>query len=245
MVLLVKMRKKRIEAEKKPQKSQMDKEGKQMIKIIMLGPPGAGKGTYAARLSPKLNIPTISTGDLLRGAKNDPEIGETIKEYEAKGELVPDKIVIEILKKRLEQEDTKNGFILDGFPRTIEQAKVLEEISDIDAVINLNVPEEILIKRLSSRRQCKKCGAIYNLLYLKPKVEGVCDKCGGELYQRNDDKPEAIKERLKVYHEKTEPLIDYYTNKGKLITITTNRIDVPPEEQVDKIMQALKEKELI
>ena len=223
----------------------MDKEGKQMIRIIMLGPPGAGKGTYATRLAPKLNIPTISTGDLLRGARNDPEIGETIRKCQDSGELVPDSIVIAALKKRLEQDDTKEGFILDGFPRTLEQAKALESISDIDAVINLNVPENILIERLSSRRQCKKCGAIYNLLYLKPKVEGICDKCGGELYQRDDDKPEAIKERLRVYHEKTEPLIDHYTSKGNLITITTDRIDVPPEEQVEKIIQALKEKNLI
>lgn len=216
-----------------------------MIKIIMLGPPGAGKGTYATRLAPKLGIPTISTGELLRAARDDPEIGETIRKYQDSGELVPDEIVIQILKKRLEQDDAKNGFILDGFPRTLEQAKALETITNIDVVVNLDVPEEILIKRLSARRQCKKCGAIYNLLYLKPKVDGICDKCGGELYQRDDDKPEAIKERLRVYHEKTAPLIDYYKEKGIMITITTDRIDVPPEEQVEKIMQKLKEKNLI
>jgi adenylate kinase len=216
-----------------------------MVKIVMLGPPGAGKGTYATRLAPKLGIPTISTGDLLRAARDDPEFGETIKKYQDSGELVPDEIVIKILKKRLEQEDAKNGFILDGFPRTLEQAKALEDISNIDAVINLDVPEEIIVQRLSSRRICPKCGAIYNLLYLKPKVDNKCDKCGAELIQRDDDKPEAIKERLKVYHEKTEPLIDFYKNKGVLITITTDRIDVPPEEQVEKIMEKLKEKGLI
>ncbi len=216
-----------------------------MVKIIMLGPPGAGKGTYATRLAPKLGIPTISTGELLRAARQDPEFGETIKKYQDSGDLVPDEIVIKILKKRLEQDDAKNGFILDGFPRTLEQARALETISDIDVVVNLSVPEEILIERLSSRRQCKQCGAIYNLLYLKPKVEGVCDKCGGELYQRDDDKPEAIKERLRIYHEKTAPLVEYYTNKGILVTITTDRIDIPPEEQVEKIMQKLKEKNLI
>lgn len=211
----------------------------------MLGPPGAGKGTYATRLAPKLGIPTISTGELLRASREDIEFGETIKKYQDSGDLVPDEIVIQILKKRLEKDDAKNGFILDGFPRTLKQAKALEKISKIDVVINLSVSEEILIKRLSSRRQCKKCGEIYNLLYLKPKVEGICDKCGGELYQRDDDKPEAIKERLKIYHEKTAPLVDYYANKGIIITITTERIDIPPEEQVEKIMQKLKEKNLI
>ncbi len=216
-----------------------------MVKVIMLGPPGAGKGTYATRMAPKLGIPTISTGDLLRAARDDPEIGGIIRKYQDSGELVPDEIVINALKKRLEKDDAKNGFILDGFPRTIEQAKALEGITNINVVINLDVPEEIIIKRLSSRRICPKCGTIYNLLYLKPKVDEICDKCGTKLIQRDDDKPEAIKERLKIYHEKTEPLIDFYKEKGILMTVTTDRIDVPPEEQVDKIMSILKEKKLI
>ena len=209
----------------------------------MLGPPGAGKGTYATRLAPKLGIKTISTGDLFREevAKGS-EIGKKAKEYMDKGELVPDEIVIELLKKHIENLD---GYILDGFPRTLEQAKALDEITNTDVVIYLDVPEEILVERLSSRRVCKKCGAIYNLLYLKPKEEGKCDKCGGELYQRDDDKPEAIKERLKVYAEKTAPLIEYYEKQGKLVKITTDRIDIPPEEQVEKIMNVLKEKGLI
>ena len=216
-----------------------------MVKIVMLGPPGAGKGTYATRIAPKLGIPTISMGDLLRAAREDPEFGETIKKYQESGELVPDEIVIKILKKRLEQEDAKNGYILDGFPRTLEQAKALEGITNIDVVINLDVPEDIIVKRLSSRRICPKCGAIYNLLYLKPKVDEICDKCGTKLIQRDDDKPEAIKERLRVYHEKTEPLIDFYKEKGILMTVTTDRINMPPEEQVEKIMSMLKEKSLI
>lgn len=216
-----------------------------MIKVIMLGPPGSGKGTYATRIAPKLNIPTISTGELLRANREHPQYGKQIKHGQDTGGLVPDEIVMGLLKERLEQDDAKSGFILDGFPRTLEQAKALEGISKVDVVVNLDVPEKIVVARLTARRQCKKCGAIYNTLYLKPKHEGICDKCGGELYQRSDDTEESVKERLKVYHEKTEPLINFYKEKGNMITITTESLDVPPEEQVEKIMNAFKEKGLI
>ncbi len=216
-----------------------------MVKLIIMGPQGSGKGTYSSRMAPQLNnIPVISMGDLLRAARNDEEFGNVIKEAQDKGVLVSNEIVMNILKKRLEQEDAQKGFILDGFPRSLEQAEALEEITDIDATINLVVPREVSIARLSSRIQCKNCGKIYNKLYLKPKVEGVCDECNGELYQRDDDKPEAIEQRLKVYEEKTQPLIDFYNKKGIKIDIECNSVDIPPEVQVEKIMKALKEKEL-
>lgn len=217
-----------------------------MVKIVMLGPPGSGKGTYSQRMSPKLEIPTISTGELFReNLKQGTEIGNKAKEYMEKGELVPDEIVIGMLQQRIQQKDTEKGFILDGFPRTIAQAEALDKVEKIDAVINLVVPDEIVIARLSSRRECKKCGKIYNTLYLKPKVEGICDVCSGELYQRADDMPETIKERLRVYIQNTQPLIDYYGAKGNRIDIPCNSVDVPPDEQVEKIMTALKEKGVI
>ena len=207
-----------------------------MSKIIMLGPPGSGKGTYSQRMSPKLEIPTISTGELLRGARDDPEIGETIRHYQDTGDLVPDDIVLAALKKRLEQEDAKKGFILDGFPRTIAQAEALDNITKIDAAINLVVPDEIVIARLSARRECKKCGKIYNTLYLKPKQEGICDDCGGKLIQRDDDKPEAIRERLRVYHEITQPVIDHYKEKGILKEIDG---EGPIKEVFEKVVAVL------
>ena len=214
-----------------------------MVELIIMGPQGSGKGTYSSRMAPQLNdIPVISMGDLLRAAREDEEFGTSIKEAQDKGVLVSNEIVMNILKKRLEQEDAQKGFILDGFPRSLEQANALEEFTGIDVVINLVVPREISIARLSSRVQCSKCGKIYNTLYLKPKVEGVCDECGGELYQRDDDKPEAIEQRLKVYEESTAPLIDYYREKGIVIDVECNSLDIPPEVQVEKIMNKLKEK---
>ena len=216
------------------------------MRLVMLGPPGSGKGTYASRISPKLGVPMISTGDLCREeAAKGTELGKRIKKIMDAGGLQPDEVIIKMLKHRLEQPDAKKGFILDGFPRTLEQAKALEGITKIDAVINLVVPDRVIIARLSARRQCRKCGAIYNVLFLKPKKEGICDKCGGELYQRDDDKPEAIKERLKLYEEKTAPLINYYKERGLKIDISCNSVDIPPEVQVDKIMKALKEHKII
>jgi adenylate kinase len=206
----------------------------------MLGAPGAGKGTYASRLQSILNIPQISTGDMVREEiKAQTNLGRKIKEYSDKGELVPDKIITQLLTNRLKKPDSKNGSILDGFPRTIPQAEALNQITKVDVVINLNVPDKVIITRLSNRVTCKKCGAIYNLLTLKPKKEGVCDSCGGELYQRRDDQPEIIQERLNVYREKTQPLIDYYRKKGILRDVHCDDLMTPPEVIVEKILETL------
>jgi adenylate kinase len=161
------------------------------------------------------------------------------------GGLVPDEVVIEILKKRVSEPDSKNGFILDGFPRTIEQAKALEKAAKIDAIINLIVPEWIIVERLSNRRICRNCGEVYNLRYLKPKKQGVCDKCGGQLYQREDDKPEVIKERLKVYEKQTQPLINYYQGKAPILNIENNQIDTPPEAMIENIIRQLRKANII
>lgn len=206
------------------------------MKIILLGPPGAGKGTYASRLTPILKLPHISSGDMVRDEiKAQTELGKLMKEYSNKGKLGPDEIMIKILAKRLRKPDCKKGCILDGFPRTIKQAEALEKIVKIDLVINLNVPDDIIITRLSNRLTCKKCGTIYNKLTLKPKRDNICDKCGGELYQREDDKPEVIQERLNVYRKKTEPLIEYYKKKDLLKNVSCNGLMTPPEVIVEKI----------
>lgn len=210
------------------------------MNLVIFGPPGSGKGTYASRLQLKLGLPAIATGDLLREiVRKKSKLARTVKEYMSKGELVPDAIVIEVLKERLARDDCEEGFILDGFPRTIDQAKALDNVTRIDAVINLTVPEWLIIERLSSRRICKKCGDVYNTLYLKPKKEGICDKCGGELYQRIDDTPEVVKERLKVYERQTEPLIEYYSGKVSLVEFKCERLDMPPEIAVEEILKKL------
>lgn len=188
------------------------------MKLILLGAPGAGKGTQAEIISEKYNIPTISTGNIIRAAlKNGTEMGLKAKSYIDAGELVPDDVVIGIIKERLAKDDCANGFILDGFPRTIPQAEALDAMGVIiDKVIDIEVPDEKIAARMSGRRVCKDCGSSYHLEYKAPKAEGVCDACDGELIQRKDDAPETVLDRLAVYHKQTEPLKDFYSKKGIL-----------------------------
>ena len=195
------------------------------MKIIMLGAPGAGKGTQAKMIADKYSVPHISTGDIFRAnIKNGTELGQEAKKYMDQGLLVPDELTVKILLDRVANEDCKNGYVLDGFPRTIPQAEVLDkaltELSDkIDYAINVDVPDENIIKRMSGRRACLACGATYHIEHVPPVQEGICDRCGKELVLRDDDQPETVKNRLNVYHEQTQPLIDFYTNKGVLKTV--------------------------
>jgi adenylate kinase len=195
------------------------------MNLILLGAPGAGKGTQAKLIVEKYNIPQISTGDMLREAlAKGTELGRKAKEYMDKGELVPDEVVIGIVKERLKQPDCDEGFILDGFPRTIKQAEELDKIlleldKQINAVINVYVPEEEVVKRIINRRSCRECGAVYHLIYKPPKTENTCDRCGGELYLRDDDKEETVRERFRVYRSQTEPLINYYSGKGVVYNV--------------------------
>ncbi|MBQ5738948.1 MAG: adenylate kinase [Oscillospiraceae bacterium] len=191
------------------------------MKLIFLGAPGAGKGTQAEKVSEYLNIPTISTGNIIREAlKNGTEMGKKAKSYMDSGALVPDDVVIGIIRERLAQPDCDNGFILDGFPRTIPQAEALDRMGiHIDRIIDIEVPDETIAQRVSGRRVCAACGSSYHLDYKKPQVDGVCDRCNGALVQRKDDQPETVKERLAVYHEQTEPLKEYYAKSGKLVIV--------------------------
>ncbi|MBQ6419482.1 MAG: adenylate kinase [Clostridia bacterium] len=192
------------------------------MNIIFLGAPGAGKGTQAEIVSDTYGIPTISTGNIIRAAlKNGTPMGLKAKSYIDSGALVPDEVVIGIIKDRLAEDDCKNGFILDGFPRTIPQAQALEEMGvPIDRVVDIDVPDEKIAERMSGRRVCKACGSSYHVEYKKPKTEGVCDACGGELVRRVDDAPETVLERLNVYHSQTEPLKAFYAERQKLVTVS-------------------------
>ena len=191
------------------------------MKLILLGAPGAGKGTQAEIISERLSVPTISTGNIIRAAlKAQTEMGVKAKEFIDKGLLVPDDVVIGIVRDRLKEDDCKNGFILDGFPRTVPQAQALDDMGiEIDKVIDIHVPDEKIVQRLSGRRVCGGCGASYHLLYKKPEKDGVCNLCGAQLVHRTDDREETVLERLKVYHEQTEPLVDYYRKKNKLVVV--------------------------
>ena len=212
------------------------------MKIIMLGAPGAGKGTQADKICAKYDIPHISTGDIFRAnIKNNTELGQKAKSYMDKGLLVPDELVVDLVVDRVKADDCKNGYVLDGFPRTIPQAEALDKALEVsgekvDYAINVEVPDENIINRMSGRRACLTCGATYHIEYAPTKVEGVCDKCGAELVLREDDKPETVKKRLDVYHEQTQPLIDYYSGKGVL-----NEVDGTKamEEVFDAIVNIL------
>lgn len=191
------------------------------MNLILLGAPGAGKGTQAEKISEELNIPQISTGNILRAAvKNGTECGLQAKSYMDKGALVPDEVVIGILKDRIAEDDCKNGYILDGFPRTVPQAEALEAMGvNIDKVVEISVDDEVIKTRLSGRRVCEGCGASYHIVFNPPKTEGKCDKCGGNVVLRKDDAPETVIDRLTTYHKSTAPLIDFYKAKGKLVTV--------------------------
>ena len=212
------------------------------LKAIIFGAPGAGKGTYSTRMQNKLGVDVIAMGDIFReSVKQSTELGKKVKSYVEKGALVPDEVVLEVLKDRLNKVPKGKGFLLDGFPRTIAQAESLQSIAKIDVILMLDVPDQIIIERLTSRRLCKSCGAVYNIRFLKPKVEGKCDKCGGELYQRSDDNETVIRNRLQVYKTQTEPLVEYYRKKNTpFIVNVTKSVDQPPEPMVEHMMAELK-----
>ena len=216
------------------------------MKLIMLGAPGAGKGTQAKKIAEKYSIPHISTGDIFRAnIKNGTELGKKAKTFMDQGLLVPDELVVDLVKDRLQQDDCKNGFLLDGFPRTIFQAEKLDEFLSesnlkMDIVINLKVEKEALIKRLTGRRVCKDCGASYHIVNIPPKKEGVCDICGGELIQRKDDNIETVENRINVYEEQTAPLIGYYKEAGSLVDFDG---EASLDEVFDAIVQAIGEQE--
>lgn len=213
------------------------------MRIIMLGAPGAGKGTQAKRIADKYKIPHISTGDIFRAnIKNGTELGQIAKAYMDQGLLVPDDLVVDLVVDRIKQDDCVNGYVFDGFPRTIPQAEALDaalkELNEkIDYVVNVEVPDSNIVERMSGRRACLKCGATYHLQYIPTKVEGICDDCGSELVLRDDDKPETVRKRLRVYHEQTQPLIDYYKKQGILVEVDGTKDIAEVFEAIECILE--------
>jgi adenylate kinase len=212
------------------------------VNAIIFGAPGSGKGTYAHRLQAKLGVDVIATGDIFREiSKEDSQLGKRVKGYVEKGLLVPDDIVIEVLKQSLAKIPKDRGFILDGYPRTVEQAKALEKMAKVDVIILLQVPDWIIIERSSTRRICKNCGMVYNIRFLKPKVNMVCDRCGGPLYQRADDNPEVIERRIEVYEEQTRPILQLLRERMvPFVVASCDAVDAPPETVVETILQELR-----
>ncbi|MBU1111532.1 MAG: adenylate kinase [archaeon] len=212
------------------------------MKIVVLGSPGVGKGTYIGGILEVMPTTHISTGDIFReNMKNNTELGQKVKQYMEAGQLVPDELVIDLVKDRLAQDDCKDGFILDGFPRTVEQAQALDGITDLDMVVSFKADQEVILGRLSGRRICRNCKTIWHIKNIPTKVEGVCDKCDGEVYQRKDDSPETIKERLEIYEKKTTPLIDFYKEKGLLREIVINEDFGAHKEMImERIMKVIR-----
>jgi len=217
------------------------------MRIVLLGGPGAGKGTQAQKLAEEYSLAHIATGDILRQSiKDGTELGLKAKSYMDKGLLVPDEVVIGLIKERLVRDDVKTGFVLDGFPRTVPQAEALDSLTKeidmpMDAVINIKTSSESVIERLSGRRTCKDCQTVYHITYSAPKTEGKCDRCDGELYQRDDDKEETIRKRLDVYEKQTFPLLEYYKTSGKVLEVSG---DVPIADVFDSIVQALRKENI-
>jgi adenylate kinase len=217
------------------------------MNAIIFGAPGSGKGTYASRLQAKLGVDVIAMGDIFREImKEESELGKKVKGYVENGLLVPDNTVNEVLKQRLAKIPSGKGFILDGYPRTVDQAKTLEKTAKVDVIILLMVPDWVIIERLSSRRICRNCGTVYNIRFLKPKVEGICDRCGGPLYQRPDDTPEIIKKRIQVYEEQTQPILRLFKEKAVPFAVAhCDKLDMPPDTVVDAILKDLQKLKLV
>jgi adenylate kinase len=208
------------------------------MKLIFLGPPGAGKGTLAGLVSKELGVPQISTGDIFRDAiKRETELGKKVKEIVGRGDLVPDELTVSLVRERLAMQDAAGGYILDGFPRTIPQAEALQGFQNLDAVVNFSIKDDVVVKRLSGRRVCKSCGAIYHVQNMPPKKNGVCDSCGGSLYIRDDDKIDSIMNRLEVYKKQTEPLISFYKGRKLLRDVDSAK---SPEATLQQIRKVLK-----
>ena len=205
--------------------------------VVFLGPQGSGKGTVIGKIKEQYGVPHISTGDMFREAlKEGTEFGKKAQEYMSRGELVPDDVTCGMVKERIARSDCVNGFMLDGFPRNLSQTEALSKVTKIDTAVLINVPEEVSLERLSGRRQCRDCSTIFHLVFVPPKQDGVCDKCGGELYQRDDDKPEAIKERLAIYRSETMPIVNYYKTAGVLVTVDGSGT---PDDVVARVQEKL------